>query len=54
MCSEVERRDKIFVAKWDSLYKHVGKRKIKKNFIINLPSFIDSYKNCTNFVLWLI
>jgi hypothetical protein len=54
MCNEVEGKDKIFVAKWDSLYKHVGKRKAKKNFITNLPSFMGSYKNCMNFVLWLI
>ncbi len=54
MCNEVQGKDKIFIAKWDSLYKHVGKKKANKNFITNLPSFMGSYKNCMNFVLWLI
>jgi hypothetical protein len=40
MCNEVEGKDKVFAAKWDSLCKHVAKRKAKKNFITNLPSFM--------------
>jgi hypothetical protein len=40
MCNEVEGKDKVFAAKWDSLCKHVTKRKAKKNFTTNLPSFM--------------
>ncbi len=27
VCSKIENRDKVLVAKWDSIEKHVGKRK---------------------------
>jgi hypothetical protein len=36
MCSEVEGKDKIFIVKWDSLCKHVGWKKAKKNIGTNV------------------
>jgi hypothetical protein len=27
VCSKIEKRDKVLVAKWDSIEKHVGKKK---------------------------
>jgi hypothetical protein len=31
VCAKVERKNKIFGVKWDSLCKHVGRRKVMKN-----------------------
>jgi hypothetical protein len=31
ICFEVEHKDKLFALKWDSLHKHVGRKKVEKN-----------------------
>jgi hypothetical protein len=36
----VEEKDKIFIAKWDSLYKHVGRKKVKRNIGTNVKKGI--------------
>jgi len=36
ICSKVERKDKMFAIKLDSLYKHVGRSKAKRNIGTNV------------------
>jgi hypothetical protein len=31
VCEEVEHKDKSIAPKWDSLHKHVGRKKVERN-----------------------
>ncbi len=44
----MEGKDKILDVKWDSLCKHVGQRKIKKNIGTNVKKGINTILNITS------
>jgi hypothetical protein len=52
----VEGKDKIFIAKWDSLCKHVGRKKVKKNIGTNVKKgdwyHFKDYKDAKNHKLF--
>jgi len=44
----VEGKDKMFIAKWDSFCKHVGKRKIERNIGTNVKKWDCMHVNNYN------
>ncbi len=43
VCSEVDGKDKLLLAKWDSFYIHVGHKKVEKNIMTNVKKKIWYY-----------